>query len=76
MDLKAGKNLAGAFWQPRLVVMDPDALDTLPLPTFMEGMAEVLKYGCIFDRDFFAFLEARPARAPLMAEIEHILYTC
>ena len=76
VDLKAGKNLAGAFWQPRLVVMDPAALDTLPLPTFMEGMAEVLKYGCIFDRAFFDFLEARPSRPQLMEEIEHILYTC
>lgn len=76
IDLHAGKNLAGAFWQPRLVVMDPAALDTLPLPTFMEGMAEVLKYGCIFDRAFFDFLEARPSRPQLMEEIEHILYTC
>ncbi len=76
VDLKAGKNLAGAFWQPKLVLMDPDTLDTLPLPTFMEGMAEVVKYGCIWDGAFFDFLEQRPARAALMEEIEHILYTC
>ena len=76
IDLKAGKNLAGAFWQPKLVLMDPAVLDTLPDRIFAEGMAEVVKYGCIFDRDFFAFLEARPSRAALMAEITHILYTC
>ncbi len=76
VDLKAGKNLAGAFYQPRLVLMDPDVLDTLPLPVFMAGMAEVVKYGCIWDADFFAFLAARPSRGELMADIEHILYTC
>ncbi len=76
VDLKAGKNLAGAFYQPRLVLMDPDVLDTLPLPVFMAGMAEVVKYGCIWDADFFDFLAARPSRGELMADIEHILYTC
>ncbi|HIY20944.1 MAG TPA: 3-dehydroquinate synthase [Candidatus Flavonifractor merdigallinarum] len=76
IDLQHGKNLAGAFWQPRLVLMDPDTLDTLDLPIFIEGMAEVVKYGCIFDKAFFDFLTARPDRAKLMAEIEHILYTC
>ena len=73
VDLEYGKNLAGAFWQPRLVLMDPEVLDTLPLPVFMEGMAEVVKYGCIRDAAFFDFLAARPSRAELMAEMEHIL---
>ena len=76
IDLDHGKNLAGAFWQPRLVLMDPDTLDTLPDATFADGMAEVIKYGCIFDRAFFDFLAQRPERAKLMEEIEHILYTC
>ena len=76
IDLKAGKNLAGAFYQPRLVLMDPDVLNTLDLPQFMEGMAEVVKYGCIWDADFFDFLTARPSKPELMADIEHILYTC
>lgn len=76
IDLMAGKNLAGAFYQPRLVLMDPDTLDTLDLPEFMGGMAEVVKYGCIWDADFFDFLSARPDREKLMPEIEHILYTC
>ncbi len=75
IDLPAGKNLAGAFWQPRLVLMDPRVLDTLSDAVFADGMAEVLKYGCIFDRDFFDFLTARPTRAALMADIEEILYT-
>ena len=76
IDLDHGKNLAGAFWQPKLVLMDPDTLDTLPDSTFADGMAEVVKYGCIFDRTFFDFLAQRPSRTQLMEEIEHILYTC
>ena len=76
IDLHHGKNLAGAFWQPRLVLMDPDALSTLEDGIFADGMAEVVKYGCIKDAGFFDFLEARPSRGELMAEIEHILYTC
>ena len=76
VDLKAGKNLAGAFYQPRLVLMDPDVLDTLPDETFADGMAEVIKYGCIWDKDFFDFLAAHPSRGELTPEIEHVLYTC
>ncbi len=76
IDLEAGKNLAGAFWQPRLVLMDPDVLDTLDDKTFSDGMAEVIKYGCIRDAAFFSFLEQRPSRREIMAEIEHVLYTC
>ncbi|WP_295627948.1 3-dehydroquinate synthase [uncultured Intestinimonas sp.] len=76
IDLQAGKNLAGAFWQPKLVLMDPDTLDTLDDRTFADGMAEVLKYGCIFDRAFFDLLAGRPSRGALMADIESILYTC
>ncbi len=76
VDLAHGKNLAGAFYQPRLVLMDPDALDTLGLRQFMDGMAEVVKYGCIWDGDFFDSLAAHPSREELAADIEHILYTC
>lgn len=76
VDLRAGKNLAGAFWQPRLVLMDPDVLDTLEDRTFSDGMAEVIKYGCIQDADLFALLDRCGSRAGIMAEIEHILFTC
>ena len=61
---------------PRLVLMDPDTLDTLPDATFADGMAEVVKYGCILDGSFFDFLADRPSRTEIMGEIEHILYTC
>ena len=76
IDLQAGKNLAGAFWQPKLVLMDPNVLDTLDNKTFSDGMAEVVKYGCIRDGSFFAFLEQHPSRMEIMEEIEHVLYTC
>lgn len=76
IDLPAGKNLAGAFWQPRLVVMDPRCLDTLTDAIFADGMAEVIKYGCIFDRAFLDRLTAAPSRAGVMSRISSVLYTC
>ncbi len=76
INLKAGKNLAGAFWQPQLVVMDPDVLDTLPDRAFSDGMAEVIKYGCIWDREFFDRLLQCRNRAGIMLNIENVLYLC
>ncbi len=53
VDLRAGKNLAGAFHQPSLVICDYSTLDTLPPKIFADGCAEVIKYGVINDRAFF-----------------------
>lgn len=53
IDLKAGKNLAGAFKQPRLVIMDTDTLKTLPEFELSNGMAEAIKYGVLFDEELF-----------------------
>jgi len=55
-----GKNLIGAFHQPRLVVIDPKVLSTLPAREFRAGMAEVIKYGVIWDAELFAALESAP----------------
>jgi len=49
IDLKAGKNLAGAFYQPNAVICDTDTLDTLPAQILRDGCAEVLKYGVLYD---------------------------
>jgi 3-dehydroquinate synthase len=57
VNLKAGKNLVGAFHQPRLVLCDLDALRTLPERELRAGLAEVIKYGIIYDAKFFARLE-------------------
>lgn len=53
-----GKNLVGAFYQPRLVLADTSALETLPMRELMAGYAEIVKYGLINDRPFFDWLEA------------------
>lgn len=55
-----GKNLIGAFHQPRLVLIDPDVLATLPPREFRAAMAEVIKYGVIWDASLFARLEQLP----------------
>src|SRR5437867_9656054 len=52
-----GKNLIGTFYQPKLVLIDPLALRTLPPREYRAGLAEVIKYGVIADADFFTFLE-------------------
>lgn len=53
----SGKNLVGAFYQPRLVLMDIGTLKTLPRREWLGGMAEVIKYGVIQDEPFFTYLE-------------------
>ena len=58
INLDAGKNLVGAFWQPRGVLADIDTLATLPEREFTSGLAEVVKYGMILDAGFFDWLEA------------------
>lgn len=57
VDLPSGKNLVGAFYQPKAVWIDPNVLITLPDREFKAGLAEVVKYGAIFDAEFFAWLE-------------------
>ncbi len=56
-----GKNMIGAFHQPRVVIADTDTLDTLPDRELSAGMAEVIKYGLIDDAEFFAWLETHLA---------------
>lgn len=57
IDLPAGKNLAGAFCQPSLVLCDTDTLNTLPEEIFRDGCAEVIKYGILYDESLFRHLE-------------------
>jgi 3-dehydroquinate synthase len=64
VDLPEGKNLAGAFWQPKLVWIDVNFLKTLPSREMKIGMAEVIKYGVIKDKSFFRWLERNIIKIP------------
>ena len=57
VDHKKGKNLIGAFYQPRAVLIDTNSLQSLPKREFLAGMGEVVKYGVIADEDFLNYLE-------------------
>ena len=57
VNLEAGKNLVGSFYQPRLVLADLETLETLPSREFRAGLAEVIKYGIIYDAALFRELE-------------------
>lgn len=61
INLPGGKNMVGAFWQPRGVLIDVDVLQSLPDREYRAGLAEVVKYGVIQDADFFAYLEENVA---------------
>ena len=71
INLGAGKNLAGAFYQPSLVICDYSTLATLPDETFSDGCAEVIKYGIINDKPLFEKL-----KNPILPQIEDIIENC
>lgn len=76
IDLPAGKNLAGAFYQPWLTLIDPVATDTLSDPLFADGMAEVIKTAAIMDRELFGQLEACKNRKGLRNSLQQIIHRC
>lgn len=71
INLDAGKNLVGAFYQPSLVICDYSTLETLPDEIFSDGCAEVIKYGIINDAPLFEKL-----KNPIMPQIEDIIENC
>lgn len=71
VDLRAGKNLAGAFHQPSAVICDVNTLDTLAPSVFADGCAEVIKYGVINDRPFFDSL-----KQGIRPQIEDVIEAC
>ena len=68
-----GKNLLGAFYQPELVLIDPDTLATLDARKFGAGMGEVIKHGCIADRALFEELEALGSRDALTPHLSRVV---
>lgn len=72
INLNAGKNLCGAFYQPIAVFADCETLDTLPEETFNEGCAEIIKYGMILDGEFLTILKDNDIRE----NIEYVIKRC
>ena len=75
VNLPAGKNLVGAFCQPKCVICDPDTLSTLPAAEFACGMAEVIKYGMIRDAALFETLIAHDADS-ISSVLDDIIAGC
>ena len=76
VDLKAGKNLAGAFYQPKAVFIDTDLLATLSTRFLHDGLAEAIKYGCIKDAALFEKIAGYANDAELLADIGSVVATC
>lgn len=76
VDLPQGKNLVGSFHHPRLVLIDPDVLATLPEHFIHDGMGEVIKYGCIRNAELFRILEERNSFSSLSDILDEILFCC
>ena len=76
VDLPQGKNLVGAFYHPKLVLIDPQVLHTLPSHFIMDGMGEVIKYGCIKDAALFETLKTRGSFDNLQDILAEIIYRC
>lgn len=72
VDMPQGKNLVGAFYQPRLVLIDPYVLKSLPEHIFIDGMAEVVKYGCIQNADILDMV----SKPDYKDNISNIIYEC
>lgn len=75
INLEHGKNLVGSFYHPTLVLIDTNVLNSLPNEQIKAGMAEVIKYACIEDKDFFEYLNNVKFES-LSSHYEDIVYKC
>lgn len=73
-----GKNMIGAFYQPEMVLIDTQSLSTLPAREFAAGMAEVIKYGLIYDTELFEYLEQNVSQLKALDTdaLQHVIYRC
>lgn len=76
IDLPQGKNLVGAFYQPKAVYIDPLLLNTLPARFLHDGLAEAVKYGCICDKNLFEKLAAYADDKALLADVTGVIACC
>lgn len=76
VNLEKGKNLVGNFYHPDAVLIDPEMLLTLEKRYFYDGMAEVIKYGCIKSEELFRMLESYVTEEEFFEHIDDIIYRC
>lgn len=76
INLPQGKNLAGAFYQPAAVFIDPEFLVSLPPRTLRDGMAEAIKYGAIADRDLFEQLAGYRSQVEFLRQADRVIAIC
>ncbi|MBN4062719.1 MAG: 3-dehydroquinate synthase [Alkaliphilus sp.] len=76
VNIDEGKNLVGIFHHPEIVLIDPQLLRTLPQKEFISGMAEVIKYGCIYDENLFNEILKLQSHDGVFNAIESIIFRC
>lgn len=76
INLKVGKNLAGCFYHPKAVYIDPNLLETLPQRVYIDGLAEAVKYGAINDAGLFKEMQSANSLESIKNNIEDIIYRC
>lgn len=76
VNLQEGKNLVGSFYHPKVVLIDPSALNSLPDKFIKDGLGEAVKYGCIKDKELFSILNAIKSKKELFENIEDIIFKC
>ncbi|MGB4437815.1 MAG: 3-dehydroquinate synthase, partial [Sedimentibacter sp.] len=76
VNLEEGKNLIVSFYHPKIVLIDPSALNSLPDKFIKDGLGEAVKYGCINDRELFNILNEIKSKKELFENIENIIFKC
>jgi len=76
INLQQGKNIIGNFYHPKAVFIDPEVLNTLDRRFLHDGLGEVIKYGCIKDRQLFKKLLEYSTDEELLSNIDEIIYSC
>jgi len=76
INLEQGKNLVGAFYHPSMVIIDADVLETLDNDNFACGMAEVIKYGLIMDKELFSKLKEYNSREKIQPVLSEVITSC
>lgn len=76
INVPKGKNLVGAFFNPKVVIIDPDCLKTLDVRFLRDGASEALKYGCIRDKELFESFQSMSSIDDIHAHLDDIISRC